>query len=122
MSKSTRDKVCFAPFISIVWLVGLYRKVIAPATTGIILKITTMVNIIHRIGIRSGLQPVYKALSTIEGIAGWWTEETEGDEQVGGHIRFTFHATSGEVKGQMLMEVKELDPDKTVTWQCVEGP
>ncbi len=81
-----------------------------------------MVNIIHRIGIRSGLQPVYKALSTIEGIAGWWTEETEGDEQVGGHIRFTFRATSGEVKGQMLMDVKKLDPDKSVTWQCVEGP
>ena len=81
-----------------------------------------MVNIIHRIGIRSAPDKVYKATSTIEGLSNWWTEEIEGDEQVGGKIKFTFRAKSGDLKGEMVMEVKELDPQKIVKWQCVEGP
>jgi uncharacterized protein YndB with AHSA1/START domain len=81
-----------------------------------------MVSIIHRIGIRAGLDKVYKAISTIEGLGGWWTEEVEGDDQTGGKIKFTFRAKTGDIKGQMLMEVKELNPQKNVSWQCVEGP
>jgi uncharacterized protein YndB with AHSA1/START domain len=81
-----------------------------------------MVDIIHRIGIRSTADRVYKALSTIEGLAHWWTEEVEGDEQPGGRIKFRFRAETGEIKGEMLMEVQEPDPGKTVRWRCLEGP
>jgi len=81
-----------------------------------------MVSIIHRIGIKSRSSQVYKALSTINGLAHWWTEEVEGDEQVGGKIKFTFRTETGEVKGQMVMEVKELHPETNVRWVCTEGP
>jgi uncharacterized protein YndB with AHSA1/START domain len=81
-----------------------------------------MVDIIHRIGIRSSAARVYKALSTIEGLANWWTEETKGEEQVGGKIQFTFRTETGDIKGQMVMEVQELNPQKNVRWCCVEGP
>ena len=81
-----------------------------------------MVDIIHRIGIRSSAAQVYKALSTIEGVAHWWTEETEGDEQVGGKIEFTFRSETGDIKGKMVMEVQELNPGKNVRWRCVDGP
>jgi uncharacterized protein YndB with AHSA1/START domain len=81
-----------------------------------------MVDIIHRIGIRSSISRVYKALSTIEGLAHWWTEEVEGDEQVGGKIKFTFRSETGDIKGQMVMEVQELNPGKNVRWRCVDGP
>jgi uncharacterized protein YndB with AHSA1/START domain len=81
-----------------------------------------MVNIIHRIGIKSSPVSVYKAISTIEGLGNWWTEEVEGDEQVGGKIKFTFRTKTGEIKGQMVMEVQELNPQKNVRWRCVEGP
>ena len=81
-----------------------------------------MVNIIHRIGIHAAADKVYKAVSTIEGLSKWWTEEVEGDEQVGGRIKFTFRTKTGTFKGQMLMEVKVLDPYKSVLWECVEGP
>ena len=81
-----------------------------------------MVSIIHRIGIRSGSDKVYKAISTIEGLANWWTEEVEGDEHLGGKMKFTFRNKTGDVKGQMVMEVKELNPQKNVKWQCVAGP
>ena len=81
-----------------------------------------MVDIIHRIGIRSSAAQVYKALSTIEGVAHWWTEETEGDETVGGKIEFTFRSESGDIKGKMVMEVQELNPGENVRWRCVDGP
>jgi uncharacterized protein YndB with AHSA1/START domain len=81
-----------------------------------------MINIIHRIGIKSSPVSVYNAISTIEGLANWWTEEVEGQEQVGGKIKFTFRTKTGEIKGQMVMEVQELNPQKNVRWRCVEGP
>ena len=81
-----------------------------------------MVNIIHRIGIRSASEKVYKALSTIEGVSNWWTEEVEGDDKAGGKIQFTFRTETGNIKGQMLMEVTELDPQQRVCWHCIDGP
>ena len=81
-----------------------------------------MANIIHRIGIKAPAAKVYKALSTIDGLAHWWTEEVEGDEQIGGKITFTFRSETGDIKGQMAMEVKKTDSQKHVSWRCVEGP
>jgi len=81
-----------------------------------------MVDIIHRIGIKSPSAQVYKALSTINGLAHWWTEEVEGDERIGGKIKFAFRSETGELKGNMVMEVEELNPQKDVRWLCKEGP
>ena len=81
-----------------------------------------MADIIHRIGIKAPVAQVYKALSTIEGLRHWWTEEVEGDEQIGGKIEFTFRPETGDIKGQMVMEVRELNPGKDVRWRCVDGP
>jgi uncharacterized protein YndB with AHSA1/START domain len=81
-----------------------------------------MVNIIHRIGIKSPAAQVYKALSTIDGLSHWWTDEVAGEEMMGGKIKFTFRTETGEVKGEMIMEVKDLQPEKNVRWVCTEGP
>ena len=81
-----------------------------------------MVDIIHRIGIKSPAAQVYNAISTIKGLANWWTEEVEGDEPVGGKIKFRFRSETGEIKGEMAMEVKELNPQKAVGWRCIDGP
>lgn len=81
-----------------------------------------MVNIIHRIGIRASAEKVYKALATIEGLSNWWTDETTGDEKIGGKIKFTFRTVTGDIKGEMQMEVKEMKPSQRVSWQCIEGP
>lgn len=37
-----------------------------------------MVDILNRVGIKSSPDEVYKALSTREGLAGWWTTHTQG--------------------------------------------
>lgn len=81
-----------------------------------------MFDIIHRIGIKAPADRVYRALTAIDGLAHWWTNEVEGSEETGGTIEFTFSAPDGTVKGKMVMEVQELTPHKMVSWFCVEGP
>jgi uncharacterized protein YndB with AHSA1/START domain len=81
-----------------------------------------MVDIIHRIGIRSPENRVRDALTTLDGLAGWWTEEVRGDSRVGGRIEFGFRSNSGDVIGSMTMEVQEPDERGNVRWRCVDGP
>jgi uncharacterized protein YndB with AHSA1/START domain len=81
-----------------------------------------MPDIIHRIGIRAPAPKVYEALSTLKGLAQWWTREVRGEERPGGKLEFTFRTPSDEIKGRMVMEVQELKPNALVRWRCVEGP
>jgi uncharacterized protein YndB with AHSA1/START domain len=76
-----------------------------------------MADILHRVGIKSSLDKVYKALATVEGLAGWWTDDTRGESKVGGVIHFQF----GE-RGFFDMKVLELQPATRVLWQVVDGP
>ncbi len=78
---------------------------------------SSTVDILHKVGIRSSSQnDVYKALTTLEGLAGWWTNDTRGESTVGGVLQFRFHA------GGFDMEVVELHPDRHVLWQVIDGP
>jgi uncharacterized protein YndB with AHSA1/START domain len=81
-----------------------------------------MVDIIHRIAIRAPLTKVYAALSTVDGIAGWWTKETSGESTPGGTVKVSFRSPTGEEKGKMEFEVLELNPDKEVHWRFKAGP
>ena len=51
-----------------------------------------MVDILHRVGIKSSVDEVYEALATREGLAAWWTNNTQGESKVGGALRFRFSA------------------------------
>jgi uncharacterized protein YndB with AHSA1/START domain len=76
-----------------------------------------MPDILHRVGIKSSsLDAVYKALTTREGLSGWWTNDTQGEGKVGGVLQFRFGA------GGIDMKVLELQPAKRVLWQVVDGP
>jgi uncharacterized protein YndB with AHSA1/START domain len=81
-----------------------------------------MIDIIHRIGIKTPVNQVYKALTTLEGLSNWWTEEVKGDEKIGEKIEFYFRTKAGDLIGRMVMEVKELSDSKKVRWRCIEGP
>lgn len=80
-----------------------------------------MADILHRVGIKSPLNAVYKALATREGVAAWWTNNTQGESKVGGVLKFSFSAGGAEIGG-FEMKVLELQPDKRVLWQVVGGP
>src|SRR5262249_28174324 len=53
---------------------------------------------------------VYEALTTLEGIAGWWTPLVEGVPTAGGQIRLVF-ASVGE---RIVMRVLETRPETAV--------
>jgi uncharacterized protein YndB with AHSA1/START domain len=78
-------------------------------------------DILHRVGIKAPLEKVYKALATPEGVAGWWTTETRGDNKAGGMITFRFTADGREL-GVFDMKILELHPDARIVWQVVNGP
>ena len=80
-----------------------------------------MVDILHRVGIESSLDQVYTALATREGLANWWTTNTQGESSVGGVLQFRFSADGREIGG-FDMKVLELQPAGRVRWQVIEGP
>jgi hypothetical protein len=75
-----------------------------------------MPDILHRVGVKSSTNDAYKALTTLEGLSSWWTNNTQGESRVGGVIRFRFGA------GGFDMKVLELEPATSVLWQVVDGP
>ena len=81
-----------------------------------------MADILHRVGIKSSPDRVYEALVTREGLAAWWTKNTQGDSKVGGALKFRFSAAGGAEIGGFDMRVLELHPAKRVLWQVVDGP
>jgi uncharacterized protein YndB with AHSA1/START domain len=76
-----------------------------------------MVDILHRVGVASSSpDEVYAALTTLEGLSGWWARDTTGETDLGGVIAFRFGP------GGFDMKVVELVPGKRVLWEVVEGP
>ncbi|HEX6499906.1 MAG TPA: SRPBCC domain-containing protein [Micromonosporaceae bacterium] len=76
-----------------------------------------MVDILHRVGVKNSTpEKVYEALTTVEGLSGWWTDDTKGSGDVGGVLEFRFPG------GGVDMQVVELQPAQRVTWRVVDGP
>jgi uncharacterized protein YndB with AHSA1/START domain len=77
-----------------------------------------MADILHRIGVRTPTpEKVYDALTTIDGLAGWWTTSTTGKTDAGGVIEFRFPGVGG-----FDMEVVDVRPHEKVTWRVADGP
>ena len=76
-----------------------------------------MPDILHKIDVRSSPAATYAALTTLDGLSGWWTTTTKGNPEVGGTIAFRFGPLGG-----FEMKVLELQPARRVLWQVVDGP
>jgi uncharacterized protein YndB with AHSA1/START domain len=70
----------------------------------------------HVFTIAASPSRVYEALTTVEGLAGWWTTEVEGASEVGGVIAFTF---GGDFDPEM--RVTALEPDSRAAWELAGG-
>jgi uncharacterized protein YndB with AHSA1/START domain len=70
----------------------------------------------HLFHINAKRSDVFKAISTIEGLSGWWTTQTSGKPGKGEIIQFRF----GDVGPDM--KVTEVKPDEGVKWECVASP
>ncbi|MGN8069316.1 SRPBCC family protein [Mucilaginibacter sp. 22184] len=76
-----------------------------------------MADILHRIGIKSSsIDEVYNALTSRNGLAGWWTTNTQGDgKQVGNILEFRF----GD--GGFDMKVIDIIAPTNVLWEVISG-
>ena len=77
-----------------------------------------MPDILHKVGIKSSSpDEAYKALTLPGRLAGWWTDNTEGEgNKKGGLLQFRF-GTDG-----FDMKVITLKPSSQVLWEVVNGP
>jgi uncharacterized protein YndB with AHSA1/START domain len=77
-----------------------------------------MADILHRVGVKDATpETVYEALTTVDGLAGWWTGDTSGSGETGGRLEFRFPPVGG-----FDMQVVEARPAEQVTWRVVGGP
>jgi uncharacterized protein YndB with AHSA1/START domain len=81
-----------------------------------------MADIIHRIGIKAPLAKVYEAVSTVAGVAGWWTRETTGASTLDGAMTVVFRTPAGQELGRMEFELTALEPSSRVKWRFTAGP
>lgn len=79
-----------------------------------------MNGIYHKIGARASISKATQALTTREGLSGWWTKQVDGSfsdsTKPGDEIKFIFAD-----KGSFRMKVQSSDT-KHVLWECAEGP
>jgi uncharacterized protein YndB with AHSA1/START domain len=71
----------------------------------------------HLFHINAPRKKVFDALTTIDGLSGWWTTQTAGASGIGDSIQFRF----GE-HGGPDMQVKAITPGESVTWECTSSP
>jgi uncharacterized protein YndB with AHSA1/START domain len=75
-----------------------------------------MVDILHRVGIKSSSDKVFEALTQEKSLSGWWSKNVTASPVVGAVDKFRF----GD-RGFNDMKIMELVPGKRVRWQCVDG-
>lgn len=78
-----------------------------------------MPDILHRLRIQSSPGEVYRALTTAEGIRGWWTRDAAMDPHAGGSAVFRFpnYGAGKETRVQIV----RLEPGCRVTWKTLES-
>jgi len=71
-----------------------------------------MPDILHRVGVDASPERVFAALTTIDGLRGWWISTATGHAAKGGRIDFGF----------CDMYVVDTVPNRLVHWRCIRGP
>lgn len=75
-----------------------------------------MKTIIHFFRVHATPAQVFDALSSTDGLSGWWSRNVHAEQGVGGVVRFRF------VEGfNPVMEVTEADKPRMVCWKCIDG-
>jgi uncharacterized protein YndB with AHSA1/START domain len=83
----------------------------------VLLQVIMQSDLIHRIEIAAPAEKIYLALTTEEGIKGWWTVDVKMDSHAGGKAVFSFMKHSVEFQ----MRIEQLTPPSLVRWQCVQS-
>lgn len=73
-----------------------------------------MPDMLHEISVDRPPGDVYAALTTEDGLTGWWTADVEAEPREGSTALFGF----GDRSTVFEMDVAELVEDELVRWQC----
>src|ERR1700737_1627026 len=71
--------------------------------------------LMHSVTIDAKPEEIYEAISTGEGLASFWTGDSEAEPKVGSIARFGFGGP------ELEMRVEELQPGKLVRWSTYAG-
>ncbi|MFQ5702247.1 MAG: SRPBCC domain-containing protein [Acidobacteriota bacterium] len=74
-----------------------------------------MADILHRVRIAAPPKSVFRAISTPEGIAHWWTDDSTSESRTGSVSVFRF--MGGRVVFRMRVEAFE--PERRLAWTCL---
>jgi uncharacterized protein YndB with AHSA1/START domain len=77
-----------------------------------------MATILLRVPVEAQPKVVYDALSTSEGVKGWWSNHTEGPQGVGSAM----HVAFPDAPMTFDFEVTEETAAERVAWRCLSGP
>jgi uncharacterized protein YndB with AHSA1/START domain len=72
----------------------------------------------HRITIDAPRDDVFKAITTEDGLRGWYTATTEGGAGHGQNITLHFKTKEGPFQWKIAIP----KPGTTVRWECIQGP
>lgn len=75
-------------------------------------------DIIHEFDIKTTREKAYKAITTEQGINGWWSKDCDIPLAIGEtlRVRFTDHNV------EMGFRIDELIPNTKIVWTCIENP
>jgi uncharacterized protein YndB with AHSA1/START domain len=72
--------------------------------------------IIHTVYIASPASVIFEALTTEQGVTGWWSTKADVEAEEGGVIRFTFRGDFNPSMRQVRLE-----RGTAVEWECIAG-
>jgi len=76
-----------------------------------------MADINHEIKIQAPLEKTFKALSNLDDLKSWHTAHIEGIPAINETLTF-----KGSGKPTFLWKIVQVEPNKKVIWECLEGP
>jgi len=74
-----------------------------------------MADIRINVNIKAAPEKIFNALTTQEGLSGWWAKDTTARPEVGFVNVFVFGKFRNEMK------ITRLDPNKKVEWKCINS-
>lgn len=73
----------------------------------------------HKATVEAPTKEVFKAITTTEGLKGWYTKKVKGDP---GKVNGEFTLSFTKHEGPFSWKVTSIKPDSEISWECTAGP
>lgn len=76
-----------------------------------------MAKVRHRVGIKESIGKVFQALTTNDGLSGWWASSADIEASIGGRADLTFDGLA-----VLSFEYEDIQANVKVAMKCISGP